>query len=190
MSWLKDMKIFTKLMVLVAVSAIFLGVVGFTGYRYMSFMRAQADELYKDNLLPVMWLNTMRYDFRGVEAAIWQLILAADRAEEQKQLAEIDRLAKEFNELLTKYEQTAMAKEQKDKVDRLKAMLLDYRTERQKAIDLAVPARRPRPIPSSRAPPPRSRLRPNSCASWPLWRSRTPPKWTRKSEWRSPTRLR
>lgn len=136
MSWLKDMKVFTKLMALVAITAIFLAAVGYTGYRYMGFMHDQADEIYNDNLLPVMWLNTMRYDFRGVEAAIWQLILAPDKAEEQRQLAEIDRLAKEFNELLGKYEKTDIAKGQKDKLDKLRAMLLDYRTERQKAIDL------------------------------------------------------
>ncbi|MCM0757949.1 methyl-accepting chemotaxis protein [Sporomusa sphaeroides DSM 2875] len=141
MNVLRDMKIFTKLMTLIAVTAIFLGVIGFTSYRYLGFMREQADELYQDNLLTVMWLNEMRYDFRGVEAAIWQLIQTTDKAEAKRLLARIDLLAKNFNELLAKYETTAMGKGQQDKVGKLKAMLSDYRSERQKTVELVAAGR-------------------------------------------------
>ena len=123
---------------LIVIAALFLMVVGGTGFYFMRQMDENAQDMYNNHLLPVKWLNIVRNDFRAVEASIWQLTMTADKAEEQKLVTEIKRGAEEASQLLASYEKTNLDPQEREKLEQLKTMLADYRTERQKAIDLAL----------------------------------------------------
>ncbi len=143
MRWFKDLKIFTKILLLVLITAVSLAVVGFMGYRYMTQMRDQAREMYAEHLLPVGWLNITRNNFRAVEADIWQLILTSDKTEEQRLVKDIDQQAQEANTLLAQYEKLNIGQTEKERLAQLKTAMQEYRAERQRAIDLAVAGDKP-----------------------------------------------
>lgn len=143
MRWFRNLQILHKMLVLIAVASVFLIGVGYTGFYFMKQMDANAEEMYNDHLIPVKGLNIIRYNFRAVEADIWQLTLTNDKAEEQRLLADIQKQAEEANKLLTSYEKTNLDAKEREKLTQLKGMLADYRGERQKAIDLAVAGKKP-----------------------------------------------
>lgn len=138
MRWFRNLKILHKMIALIMVAALFLLIVGSTGFYFMKDMDKNGQDMYQNHLRPVAWLNMTRNHFRAVEANIWQLILTNDKAEEQRLLADIQRRAEEANTLLTNYEKTDLTAAEREKLAQLRAMLADYRTERQKALDLAM----------------------------------------------------
>lgn len=138
MRWFRNLPILNKMIALIAIASVFLVVVGYTGFYFLKQMNANAEEMYNDHLLPVKGLNIIRYNFRAVEADIWQLTLTNDKVEEQKLLADIQSQAEEANKLLAIYEKINLDPKEREKLTQLKGMLADYRVERQKAVDLAI----------------------------------------------------
>lgn len=138
MRWFRNLKILYKMLALIAVAAVFLMIVGWTGFYFMKQMNKNAQEMYDDHLLPVKWLNITRNNFRAVEADIWQMIVTNDKADEQRLLADIQKQAEEANRMLAGYDKTNLSPQEREKLTQLKGMLAEYRTERQKAMDLAL----------------------------------------------------
>ncbi|MCX7781193.1 MAG: methyl-accepting chemotaxis protein, partial [Negativicutes bacterium] len=134
----RNLKIRHKMLSLITIAALFMVLVGYTGYYFMKDMDRNAEKMYDEHLLPVKWLNIVREHLRAVEADIWQLVLTSDKAAEQKLMEDIQRRAEEANKLLADYEKTLNNSAAKEQLNSLRTMLADYRSERQKAIDMAL----------------------------------------------------
>jgi methyl-accepting chemotaxis protein len=126
------------MLALIATVALFMTMVGFTGFYFMKSMDQNSEAMYADHLLPVKWLNLVREHLRAVEADIWQLVTTTDKAEEQALLADIEWRAEAATKLLADYEKTQLSPDEKANLTLLQVMLADYRNERQKAISLAL----------------------------------------------------
>ena len=138
MRWFGNLKILYKMICLILVTVISLVAIGFTGYYYMEKMSDNAEEMYRQHLLPVKWLNVVREHYRGIEADIWQLILTGDKSEEQRLAADIQRRAEDANKLFADYAKAKLSDAEREKFGKLGGMLADYRAERQKAAELAM----------------------------------------------------
>ena len=136
MSWLRNMKVFAKLLVLIVVSVISLGAVGFTGYHYLSKANEGMDEMYREKLMPIEWLNDNRSQARAIEADIYNLMLATDDNENTRLKQDIDRRVEVFTKNLAEYEKTKLDRFEVDTLKKLHNSMDKYRTGRQEAINL------------------------------------------------------
>ena len=91
MSWLKNLKIAKKLLLLNICSLIFIILVGVVGITNMNKMSEQSTVMYEDQLLPVKWVNDFRAQSRASELLMKQLMLTTDPAVKETLLSEIKR---------------------------------------------------------------------------------------------------
>ena len=89
MSWLKNLKIAKKLLLLNICSLIFIISVGVVGFTNMTKMSEQATVMYEDQLLPVKWINDLRAQSRASESLLKELMLTTDPAVKETLISEI-----------------------------------------------------------------------------------------------------
>lgn len=138
MQWFVNLKTAKKITGLVFVLIIFMIGIGCVGYYSGYTMGNGMEEMYKDRLLPVKWLNVMRANFRAVEADSYQLVLVPMDGAQQKRLNEdIDKRTAETSQLLVDYQNTKLHAYETERLAILKEELEIYRVERKAALELA-----------------------------------------------------
>lgn len=137
MRLLADMKVFSKLIVLIGLSLLALCIVGGIGYQTAKEMSAMSDEMYQERLLPVMWLNDSRRLSRVGESKTIEYFLTSDKAVEQKVLADAKKSADDLDRLWGEFSKTQLDPYEKERVEKYNKLLPVYRAERAKALELA-----------------------------------------------------
>lgn len=138
MQWYNNLKVLTKIMVAVMISALFLLVMGGIGYYYTNQISHEMSGMYHDRLLPVKRLNETRHNFSAVHGMILEIILGnPDKAAEQKTLVEIKTLAAETNQTMNDYKNASLTAFEEQKIAELDAEIGLYRVEREKALGMA-----------------------------------------------------
>jgi len=126
---LRDLKISKKILVLQVTVVIFLLAVGITGFLIKNQMRANSEEMYQDRLLSIQWLNDIR-SYRGeIESIVVELMVSDNREQKAELKKRIDQLSKLTNELIEKYETSALDQMEQRKLAEYKEALNDYRNE-------------------------------------------------------------
>lgn len=139
MQWFHNLKTGTKIVGLVVIMALFMGVVGAAGYYYADKLSDGMNVMYKEYLLPVKWINAAGSQSRAVEALTMELFQpGVSKEQEQKILAEAKQKTGEVDKLLQSYSETDMEPFEKERLSLLQDELKTYRTERQKAVDMAL----------------------------------------------------
>lgn len=141
MFWLRNLRIFNKLLVLIALGVVALVLASFTGYYYTSQMNESAHRMYADRVTPAMLVNDTRRLSRLAEARAIELLFVSDSATQQKLMAELKQITQQMDEAFTKYEQTNPDSYEQERIGKYKELAKLYRDERQKAIDLALAGR-------------------------------------------------
>ncbi|MFP7495073.1 methyl-accepting chemotaxis protein [Terribacillus saccharophilus] len=103
MKLLRNVKIGTKLLLLVLVGAIALGLVGTAGVLYTREMAHDAEAMYKENLLPNAYISQMRLNNQANDSYILEMMINEDEARNE-----------ELNDMLT-----ASISEIDDEMDKL-----------------------------------------------------------------------
>lgn len=101
-------------------------------------LTASLEGMYQDNLLPVKWLNAARGQSRAVEAMTLELFITQDQNRQQEILQDVQERAAEVDTLLSDYGKTTMDTYEQERLPKLMDELQIYRTERSKAVDLAL----------------------------------------------------
>lgn len=102
-------------------------------------MKQALSVMYDDYLLPVKWLNAARAQSRPVEVITMEILLVnSDKAKEQKLLADASNRLEDMEKLINDYSITPIGMQQKTDMADIKSMIVFYKAERQKAIDLAM----------------------------------------------------
>ena len=78
MSWLKNIKVNNKLILVNVISIIFIIVVGVVGYSNMHSMTTESKAMYNNQLLPIKWINDIRAQSRANESLLKDIILTND----------------------------------------------------------------------------------------------------------------
>lgn len=139
MQWFNNLKTGTKIVGMILSMAMFMGIIGFTGYYFAGRLSSGMDDMYRNYLLPVKWINAASSESRAIEALTMELVNpSVDKAKGQKILEEEKQRAAEFDRLLGKYEQADLQSFEKEQLSMLKEDIKVYRVERQKTVDMAV----------------------------------------------------
>lgn len=137
----RNLKTASKIISLVVLMSAFLGVVGYVGYYSANKVADNMDDMYKNRLLPIKWLNETRSQTRSVEGVTLDLFLTKDKATEQKDMQEIKSRVAEVERLLDNYSKTKLDSYEQERLPEVIEGLKALRAERAKAIELSLAGR-------------------------------------------------
>lgn len=134
----KDMKIVYKLLLLVCTAVVFLTVVAYTGYHYLTVSDGKVSEMYQERVLPAAWLNENRSMGQGIKADIFELIITTDAKRTEELKKDIDKRTGIINQNVVAYERIKLDSWEKDKLQELKGNLLKYEEARKVVLELSM----------------------------------------------------
>lgn len=130
LQWFQDMPTKVKIIGLVSVMVSLLIVVGCVGYYGMN-------NLYQEQLLPVVWLNEVRSDLRAVEALNMEIIHPnTSKARAFNLQLEMTQRINDADLLLEKYEKKNMSEYEAEKYNKAKEELQIYKTNWETIVKL------------------------------------------------------
>ncbi len=139
MQWFHNFRMKNKIIVLMLMANVFTVLVGGTGIYYSYKTSSAMEDAYKNNLLPVQWINEARTEMRAVEALTMELFAPnVDKAREKAIIKEIQERATAYDKLAVLYGQTNLEAYKKERVAMIKEEIKNFRVERQKAVDMAI----------------------------------------------------
>lgn len=138
MQAIRNLKTASKIIGLVILMVVFLGIVGYMGGSSSGKLAASLDDMYKNSLLPIKWLNAARGQSRAVESLTMELFLTQDKTRQQQILQEIKERVAETDTLLNDYSKTRLDSYEQERFPKLMSDLKKYREERNKSVELAL----------------------------------------------------
>ncbi|WP_366248693.1 methyl-accepting chemotaxis protein [Terribacillus aidingensis] len=129
MNLLKNVKIRTKMLILILVGAIALGIVGTAGIIYTRDMAKDAEMMYKEKLLPNLSISQIRVNNRSNDAYVLELMLNTDSARNDELSEMLSQSSVQVEEELEKLGNGGMSA-------RGKEILESYNKERNKLNDI------------------------------------------------------
>lgn len=137
MELIKNLKISSKLMVLMALSLSFLVFVGACGYYYASSATNSVISLYNDRLLPIRDLSKMATNSNASNANLLAVLLSDTYQKKVNYSGEIKEWAQENNKLAEAYKSTSLVKEEQEIIPEMEEYRDKYAESRNKVIQLA-----------------------------------------------------
>ena len=135
----KNLKTATKIISFIVLMSIGMGLVGLTGFYFNDKTTNALEEMYKDRLLPVKWLNAMRAHSRAIEGAVVQFTHPGTlKTDEAKLDKEIQERADEFQVLWNDYKKTQLAPYEKERISQVEQLLNSWLEARTKIRGLAI----------------------------------------------------
>jgi methyl-accepting chemotaxis protein len=136
MEWISNLKIAQKITGVVILSALFLGIVGFTGL-YISNQNAKSMQaMYYQNTQPIEWLNTIVGNINAIKCDLFALMLTKDNERRQLLNDEIAAARDEDNKLIALYEKTDMDSFESQQFQEFKKSLTEYRIAQRTVVAL------------------------------------------------------
>lgn len=134
---LRNIKTSVKILWLIILMAFFLAVVGYVGHYAAGNLANNMDDMYKNRLLPIQWLNSVRAESRKNEALTLAVFLNQDKAKQQELLKEISENKDHVEKLLANYAQARLDPFEAETLAQVMNETKVYRSEWQKALDMA-----------------------------------------------------
>ncbi len=132
-----------KILTIILISSLAMLMVGSIGYYYTNMLSSEMKTMYNDNLLSIKRLNETRHNFRAVHGMILEMIFGnLDKAKEDNLTSQMKTLSLETDKTLKAYESQNLSSFEREKLATLKEAIAQYRTERQKAIELSQQGRK------------------------------------------------
>lgn len=138
MKWLNNLKISNKLLLLIVTFLFSLLAVGYVGYYYLSMANHDMNKIYHEKLLPVKWLNDSRQHARSIQAEIFDLMIATDSNEKNKNIHDIEEATKKFTENIDSYEKGNLDAFEIENLQKMHDNLEKFRQARKEVIALAL----------------------------------------------------
>lgn len=123
MSWLKNLKIAKKLLLLNISSLIFIISVGAVGFYNMNKAAQQSTIMYEEYLLPVKWINDLRTHNRAIEALLKEIILTPDAGDRKELLNQITDRTNKINDEYAIYKAKNLTDYEKERILQIDAAL-------------------------------------------------------------------
>jgi methyl-accepting chemotaxis protein len=137
MDLLNNLKVRTKLFLLVflAMAALF-GLAG-TAYYFLGVTHQTVEDLYKEKLLAIEYINDGRAQIRKAEADMYALMATDDPQATQLALKDLEQRSKAFDTDMEKFSQLPMADADRAKFQTIQKEMSEYRVARDKVVALA-----------------------------------------------------
>ncbi|WP_400241536.1 MCP four helix bundle domain-containing protein [Niallia sp. JL1B1071] len=101
MRLLKNLTITKKLLVIILISIIALGTIGFTGLNYIQIMAQNTKEMYEKSLVPITNMMQIRVNNRASDAYTLELLLTTDQAKNKELNEQLTSVWEEVDNLLS-----------------------------------------------------------------------------------------
>jgi len=133
----KNLKTSHKIMSVIILAAIFISIVGYTGYYFAAKNAEATNAMYKDRALPIGYIYEALSLVNNNKANLFQIYAAVitnknDRI--QNTLKQIDTETAKFNELVSKYKKSNLTETQKVQISKLEGILQSYLEKRKICI--------------------------------------------------------
>ena len=138
MRYLRNLSTRNKVMLLVALMAVALTIVGGCGYYASTQLSNSLDNMYKDRFLPTKWVNEACANSRAIEGLTMEIFITKDKSLLDKNQKEISERALIFDKTLSDYSSTKLDPYEQERLPKLTNDIKIYRSERQKAVELAL----------------------------------------------------
>ncbi|WP_438449000.1 methyl-accepting chemotaxis protein [Gorillibacterium sp. sgz5001074] len=129
MQFLKQLKVSQKLILLSAVSLVFMAAVGISGFVYLQQMKAGLEDMYYNRMLPVKWTNAARAHLRAAEADTFRMMMLKEPAERSLLEKEIAEENASYDLLLKELEGSDLDAEEAQRLEKLKKATVLYREQ-------------------------------------------------------------
>ena len=138
MKILDNMKVGTKLGILILAAFIAMGSMGGIGYYYLEKTNRSMDIMYTERLVPVDLLSDSRANVRVINVAVLDLMLTADANKKQADRAIIETRVDKNNKNLAAIEKLPLDAKAKAQLAKVKDSLQKYRSARAEVLELAM----------------------------------------------------
>ncbi|QDH23351.1 methyl-accepting chemotaxis protein [Saccharibacillus brassicae] len=136
MKLFKNFSVAKKLIMLIAISAIALGAVGFTGLNYIRQLSKDSQIMYSDNLIPLGKVMQARINARASDAYTLELLTATDTARVQELREEITSAWEEIDAIADELDGGPLTSEQQQILDQYRGQAVQLQSDRAKVLDL------------------------------------------------------
>ena len=138
MEWLRNLKISSKLTVLIIISLTFVTFVGAVGFYFTHKMAADMKTLYNDRVMPIVWFSTIKSNFKQARTDVLELMITTDPSRNKSLSEDLKGISKEDNELFEKYEATKLDPYEVENLAKYKEVVVQYRNDRKAIVALAL----------------------------------------------------
>lgn len=137
MSFLDNIKVSSKLGILITGALLALTLIGYTGYYYLDKANADIQTIYKERLIPVKLLNESSMLVERANGATLEMMLTTDIGKNQELKKMIEATVVKSNVNLAEVEKAHMDAQGKDLFDKMQASKQKFREKRQVVLELA-----------------------------------------------------
>lgn len=138
MNLLANMKVSSKLMLLLIIATVSLCSVGGAGYYYLLEANEGMAYMYTDMLQPVQWLNENRAYLRAIEADLFHLMLSTDAEEGKRFAKDVEARLQGFDYNMALYAKADLHANEVETLKEFQVHLQKYREGLKKVVELAV----------------------------------------------------
>jgi len=135
---LNKLSVAKKINLLIAISAIFMSIVAFTGYYFLNQSERMANNLYHEGLIPVELINDNRAQQVGIRADLLELMLTTDPAKNNTLNEDIKKRIAQYNGNWDVLKKTKMSDYEKKAFAEVEELTKKYRDSRDAVIALAL----------------------------------------------------
>ncbi len=137
MKFLRKTSIRFRLFALTAALCLFTAAAAFVGYYRLVAAGDDMADMYRNNLLPVQWMNDARANIQGIRANIFALMLTTDEAESRALLGDIARRRTLNDENFANYRKTAVDEFEKKRLSEAEKHMGVFRRATEDVLKLA-----------------------------------------------------
>ncbi len=134
---LNNIKTRSKILLLVALSLIISLTIGVTGIYYLNRTTNAIEVIFNQQLLPISYIGEIKNNFQIAGNSTLSIALDQSPDNVKTQMAILEKLTNNNNELFKKYEASKLSAEEKALYEKLKKELTEYRSSREKSMELA-----------------------------------------------------
>lgn len=138
MKFFANLNIAKKMAILTAIAAISLGIVGLTGYYYLDQSNRAIEEMYRDELMAVKYINDARPQNRASQADILELIINSDPERKKDLVNDLNVRSEAFDKDIAALEKSNRNATQQKSIEKLKKTVGLLRNKQAAAIALAM----------------------------------------------------
>jgi len=136
-AWFRNMKIRTKIIVMVAISTIALLFVGVTGYLNILDLKQASATVINEGVIPMNAIHELESHHRAIEGHVLELNLTMNEQKNKELLANIYDTRESANQLLAELQGMNLSPEEAEVLAKYNEVLIEYRDTQNHIIELA-----------------------------------------------------
>jgi methyl-accepting chemotaxis protein len=114
MTWFRNLRISSKLLISFLLMALVAGVIGYVGITEIAKTAAADASLYKDMTVPISQLSDLNKSFLNIRVNVRDLMIARSSEETQQYRANLASLEKDIQNIQVDYEKSLLSQEEKE----------------------------------------------------------------------------